>query len=126
MSTPADYIRFVQMLANHGDLYGKRLLQATTVDSLTFPHVLSNSPGMTSVQGSGWANGFHVQVAPDITAVGGGGHDGLYWMSGAANLFMWVDPSVGVVGMVWAQATPYRVYPLFTDVRRVVANAFTR
>lgn len=126
VSTPSDYARFLQMLANRGELAGTRLLQAATVDSMTFAQVRTDSPRMSGVQGPGWAAGFQVMVAPDIAAAGGGGHDGLYWMSGAANLFVWVDPAAGAVAMVWAQAEPYQVYPLFADTRRAVAAALAQ
>ncbi|HEX9164902.1 MAG TPA: serine hydrolase domain-containing protein [Gemmatimonadales bacterium] len=120
VSTPADYIRFLQMLANRGELGGVRLLRPATVDSVTAAHRVGNTARVASVQGPGWATGFQLMVAPDIRAVGGGGHDGLYWMSGAANLFVWVDPVSAIAGMVWAQVVPYRIYPVFEDTRRVV------
>lgn len=123
VSTPADYVRFAQMLANRGVLDGVRLLKDTTVDLMHATHVRTDSPRMTKTQGPGWAAGFQVLTAPDITAAGGGGHDGLYWMSGVANLYMWVDPAADLVGLVWAQATPYRISPLFDDARRAVADA---
>lgn len=126
VSTPADYIRFAQMLANRGMLDGVRLLKGTTVDLMQAPHVRTDSPRMSDVQGPGWAAGFQVMTAPDIKAAGGGGHDGLYWMSGYANLYMWVDSAANLVGLVWAQAAPYRVYPLFDDARRAVADAMKK
>jgi CubicO group peptidase (beta-lactamase class C family) len=120
VSTPADYIRFLQMLANRGQLEGVRLLKQATVDTMTAAHRRDKSLRVASVQGPGWATGFQVMVAPDIKEAGGGGHDGLYWMSGAANLFVWVDPASQVAGMAWTQVLPYRVFPIFEDTRRVV------
>lgn len=120
VSTPADYIRFLQMIANRGELDGVRLLNAATVDTMTRAHRREKSLRVSSVQGPGWATGFQWMVAPEIRAAGGGGHDGLYWMSGAANLFVWVDPTTRVAGMVWTQALPYRVLPIFEDSRRQV------
>lgn len=123
VSTPADYIRFLQMLANRGQLEGVRLLKPATVDTMSAAHRRDQSLRVASVQGPGWATGFQVMVAPDIEAAGGGGHDGLYWMSGAANLFVWVDQATGVAGMVWTQALPYGVLPIFQDARRQVHSA---
>ena len=123
VSTPADYIRFLQMLANRGQLDGVRLLKPATVDSMSSAHRREKSLRVASVQGPGWATGFQVMVAPDIMAAGGGGHDGLFWMSGAANLFIWVDPATNVAGMVWTQALPYQVLPIFEDARRQVHSA---
>lgn len=120
VSTPADYFRFLQMLANRGELGGVRLLRQATVDTMVRARHSGGTPRIESVQGPGWATGFQVMVAPEIAAAVGGGHDGLYWMSGAANLFIWVDPASGIVGMVWAQALPYRAFPIFEETRGVV------
>jgi len=120
VSTPADYIRFLQLMANRGELDGVRLLRPATVDSMTRAHRREPSERIASAQGPGWAAGFQYMVAPGIAATGGGGHDGLYWMSGAANLFTWVDPASGIAGMVWTQALPYRGLPIFEDTRRLV------
>lgn len=120
VSTPADYIRFLQMIANRGELNGVRLLNSATVDTMTAAHRREKSLRVSSGQGPGWGAGFQWWVGPDIGAAGGGGHDGLYWMSGGSNLFVWVDPASKVAGMVWAQAFPYRVMPLFEDTRRLV------
>lgn len=123
VSTPADYIRFLQMIANRGELDGVRVLKPATVDTMTGAHRREKSLRVASVQGPGWATGFQWMVAPDIGGAGGGGHDGLYWVSGAANLFVWVDPASNVAGMVWTQALPYRALPIFEDARRLVHSA---
>ena len=120
VSTPADYIRFLQMIANRGELDGVRLLNPATVDTMTAAHRRDKSLRIASVVGPGWATGFQLMVAPDIGVAGGGGHDGLYWMSGAANLFVWVDPASNVAGMVWMQTLSDRVLPIFEDTRRLV------
>lgn len=39
---------------------------------------------------------------------------------------MWVDPTAELVGLVWAQTSPYRIYPLFADARRAVAEALEK
>ncbi|MDH5177180.1 MAG: beta-lactamase family protein [Gammaproteobacteria bacterium] len=124
VSTPSDYIRFAQMIANRGELDGVRLLKASTVEMMTSQQVATDVPRLTTLLGPGFTFGMACFVATDLAAAGGGGHEGLYYFSGAANLFVWTDPRSELVGMVWAQALPYRVYPLFTDVRNVVSKAF--
>jgi CubicO group peptidase (beta-lactamase class C family) len=124
LSTPADYIKFARMLANKGELNGKRILKSTTVEMMTVPTYIKDIERHISVFGQGWFPGFMLQVAPDITATTGGGHNGLYWIAGAANLFFWVDPATNIVAMVWAQSLPFMVYPIFDDTRKVVHQAF--
>jgi len=125
-ATASDYIRFAQMIANRGELEGVRLLRPATVEMMTRVQVRPDLPGMTALVGPGLAYGFGCVVATDIKAAGGGGSDGLFYFSGAGNLFVWIDRQTGVVGMVWAQALPYQAYPMFVDVRRAVAGAVVK
>ena len=124
VSTPSDYIRFAQMIANRGELEGVRLLKASTVEMMTSQQVATEVPRLTTLLGPGFTFGMACFVATDVAAAGGGGSEGLYYFSGAANLFVWTDPRSELVGMVWAQALPYQAYPIFTDVRNVVSRAF--
>lgn len=124
LSTPADYIRFARMLANKGELNGRLILKSTTVEMMTIPNYTKDIERHISIFGHGWLPGFQVQVAPDITATTCGGHNGLYWIAGAANLFFWVDPVTNIVAMVWAQSLPFMVYPIFDDTRKAVHQAF--
>ena len=124
ISTPSDYIRFAQMLANKGEFNGRRILKTSTVDLMTTPNPIKDNGRQSSLQGPGWLPGFQVMVAPDITSTTGGGHNGLFWMSGSANLYFWIDPSTKIVAMVWAQLHPYKAYPIFDDARKVVHGAF--
>jgi CubicO group peptidase (beta-lactamase class C family) len=87
VSTPTDYLQFALMLSNKGVLNGKRILKASTVDMMTSPNRISDLSRQNALQGLGWLPGFQVLVSPDIKSTSGGGHDGLYWAAGAANLF---------------------------------------
>lgn len=124
VSTPADYIRFAQMLANKGEFNSKRILKTATVELMTTPNPIKDNGRQSSLQGPGWLPGFQLMIAPDIHATTGGGHNGLYWMSGSANLYFWVDPATNIIAMVWAQLHPYKAYPIFDDARKVVHGAF--
>jgi len=121
VSTPADYIRFVQMLANRGELGGVRLLRPGTVDTMAYGHAKGNAR-TSGIFGPGWDHGFAVVRAADIAAAGGGGSNRLFWMAGAANLYWWVDPASGIAAMIWAQALPPNG-ALFNEFRRGVAAA---
>jgi CubicO group peptidase (beta-lactamase class C family) len=120
VSTPTDYLQFALMLSNKGILNGKRILKASTVDMMTSPNHIGDISRQNALQGYGWLPGFQVLVSPDIKSTTGGGHDGLYWMAGAANLFFWVDPATNIVALIWAQALPLHVFPLFNDTRKIV------
>lgn len=122
VSTASDYIRFVQMLANRGELDGVRLLRPATVDTMTRAHIPGTSERSRALFGLGWAHAFSMITAVDINAAGGGGHNGLYSMNGASNTFWWVDPVSGVAAMVWGQSLP-QDFNLFHDFRRAVAAA---
>jgi CubicO group peptidase (beta-lactamase class C family) len=123
VTTPSDYMRFAQMIANKGELDGVRLLRTATVQQMTSAQIGAELPAVTTMFGPGQSIGFGCVVATNIAQAGGGGHDGLYFFSGAANLFTWTDRTSGIVAHVWAQANPFMVYPLFADVRRAVAEA---
>jgi len=125
VSTPSDYARFVQMLANKGDFNGKRILKSSTVEMMTKPNHVKDTKRLTSLLGPGWVPAYQMSVAPDIKATQGGGHDGLFWMVGATNVYFWVDPVSGVMALIWTQALPFPpIYPIFNDTRNVVSKAF--
>ena len=125
MSTPADYARFVQMLANKGAFNGKRILKSSTLEMMTQPNRVNDITRFESLLGHGWLPGFQLCVAPDIMAANGGGHDGLFWMLGSSNVYFWADPLTGIIALIWAQASPFPPhYPFFDDTRRIVHKAF--
>lgn len=110
------------MIANRGALDGTRILRPETVDMMTGPQLLPGFPGLIERSGPGLTMGLGCLVATDISAAGGGGNDGLYFFSGAANLFAWADRTSGIVALAWAQALPFQVYPFFQDLRSASAH----
>jgi len=122
VSTPSDYVRFAQMIANKGEIDGVRLLGTSTVEMMTAPQVPVTLPGVEQ-RGKGETFGFSCRVITDIAAAGGGGHDGLYYFAGAGNSFVWTDRQSGIVALAWAQTFTTQPLPFFRDVRRAVASA---
>src|SRR5258707_15058569 len=87
VSTMEDYLRFTTMLANKGELSGKRLLGKQTVAFMTTDHVGSR-PGRPP--GLGFGLGFEVRTEVGEAALPGSvGEYG--WARQAGTLF-WRDP----------------------------------
>ncbi len=107
MSTTMDYARFVQMLANGGNLDGKRLLSPKTVAYMTADH-LGSIPPLSP--GIGFGLGFAVRKDTGVISLPG--TVGEYYWGGAAGTFFWVDPKeeLFVVYMMQSpkQRVPYR------------------
>jgi len=118
VSTAADYLRFAQMMANGGQLDGKRYLSRTSVELMTSDHlgtriqalspmtpgeVLLNAPGYT------FGLGFAVRPAPGIAGVPGS--MGEFMWGGYAGTYFWVDPKEQLVAVYMTQApSPIRSY----------------
>ena len=118
VSTAADYLRFAQMMANGGQLDGKRILSRTTVEFMTSDHlgariqaqspmtpgeILLSSPGYT------FGLGFAVRPAPGVAGVPGSA--GEFMWGGYAGTYFWVDPKEHLVAVYMTQApSPIRSY----------------
>jgi CubicO group peptidase (beta-lactamase class C family) len=116
VSTAADYLRFAQMMANGGQLDGKRYLSRTTVELMTADHlgtrisapvtpgeILLASPGYT------FGLGFAVRQAAGIAGVPGSA--GEFMWGGYAGTYFWIDPKEQIVAVYMSQApSPIRAY----------------
>jgi len=116
VSTAADYLRFAQMMANGGQLDGKRYLSRTTVELMTSDHlgtrisapvtpgeILLASPGYT------FGLGFAVRQAAGIAGVPGSA--GEFMWGGYAGTYFWIDPKEQIVAVYMSQApSPIRAY----------------
>jgi CubicO group peptidase (beta-lactamase class C family) len=131
-STAADYFRFAQMVANGGELDGKRLLKKSTIDmmhtNVLSAQVLNNNEGIGQARFSpaqGFGYDFAVVLDPEGAKRQVG--KGSYWWWGAAGTWFWIDPTndLVVIGIIQRRnqvpgATNHE------DVsRRVVAEALT-
>ncbi len=113
----ADYLRFVRMLLNGGELDGARILQSETVAEMTWNQVgdlaagilKTNLPGMTSDfdffpgMRCGWGLGFLInpEPGPDGRAAGSQAWDGI------ANTWFWFDPAKDVAAVLMMQHLPF-------------------
>lgn len=98
-STAGDYLRFMQMLLNGGELGGVRLLSPRSVEMMRTNHLLPK-PLSTRPPGRGFSFGF--EVVTDAAAAGEAYADGTYRWGGAAGTWFWIDPATDLafVGMI--------------------------
>ena len=97
-STAYDYFRFVQMLANEGELYGRRVLSRKSVE-------LMRTKRIDLGGGAGMALGF--SVIEDLGQYGELGTVGAYRWGGAFNTAYWIDPDEELVAVIMTQVRPY-------------------
>jgi CubicO group peptidase (beta-lactamase class C family) len=103
VSTVDDYAKFAQMLANGGELNGKRLLSPRTVQLMSSVHIPASLPGRNAGEGFGLS----VRVIEDAIL---GNHrisDGSFGWSGAYGTHFWVDPKEEIIAVMMIQ-TPIR------------------
>jgi CubicO group peptidase (beta-lactamase class C family) len=103
ISTVDDYSHFAQMLANGGELYGRRLLSPRTVKLMSSVHIPWTLPGRTTGEGFGLS----VRVMQDAIVGNHRVSDGSFGWSGAYGTHFWVDPKEQLVAVMMIQ-TPIR------------------
>lgn len=102
VSTAEDYYRFAQMLANSGELDGKRILAPSTVRLMTSNHLPANlltgqfGIGL-HVMRPGFGYGFNCAVVFDPLEAALPDGKGTFFWDGAAGTWFWVDPTNDVV-----------------------------
>ncbi len=108
LSTPADYLRFAQMLLNGGELDGHRILKRETVALMLkneLPPAVARIPFQALAQ-SGYGQGFGGAVLVDSVAANMPGGPGIYRWWGYAQTYFWIDPKQDLIAMLWSQFTP--------------------
>ena len=102
VTTAEDYYHFAQMLANGGELAGKRILSPETVKLMSSNHLapslLTGQFGIgQSVMRRGFGYGFNVAVVFDPAEAGMSDGKGTFFWDGAAGTWFWVDPTNDLV-----------------------------
>jgi CubicO group peptidase (beta-lactamase class C family) len=103
VTTIDDYSHFAQMLANGGELYGKRILSPLTVKLMSSVHVPYTLPGRTLGEGFGLS----VRVMQDAIVGNHRVSDGSFGWSGAYGTHFWVDQKEDLIAIMFIQ-TPIR------------------
>jgi CubicO group peptidase (beta-lactamase class C family) len=99
-SSAEDYLQFGQMLANRGELNGRRLLGPKTVELMSSVFVPDTLPGRAKGRGFGLS----VQVISDHIAANTPVSNGSFGWDGAFGTHFWVDPKEKIVGIFMVQA----------------------
>jgi methyl acetate hydrolase len=130
-STAADYLKFLRMLLNGGELDGKRVLARETVAQMGQNHigaVRARALKTTQPESSSdftfiddghdqWGLGFLITTRP----VAGKRRAGSLSWGGISNTYFWYDPASGVAGVIMMQFRP------FADAKALgVYDAFER
>lgn len=118
ISTAEDYLRFAQMLANGGELYGTRILSRHGVDLMSSNHL----PQGIETGIPGQAYGLAIGVDVDLGRKGVMGNDGTFFWAGADNSHFWIDPVENVIGIWMTQARPFN-YDYAHDLRNLTYQA---
>lgn len=119
-STPSDYLRFAQMLANEGELGGVRILRPETVQAMTTNQLDEALLPMRlggPIPSHGWGLGFAVGME--------GPFEDIYWWAGIANTHFWIDPVEDIVAFAWTQYLPLGGVSLDATLRRIVYESLT-
>jgi CubicO group peptidase (beta-lactamase class C family) len=102
VSTAEDYFRFAQMLANGGQLNGKRLLSPRTVELMSSNHTGEMFPGQLG-RPVGMGFGFTVEVVVDAIKADSRRSNGSFGWDGAFGTHFWVDPKEKLVAVLMIQ-----------------------
>jgi CubicO group peptidase (beta-lactamase class C family) len=100
-STPADYAQFAMMLANGGELNGKRLLSPRMVELMGSVFAPDTLPGRPK----GESYGLSVRVVNDPVARNSLLSEGSFGWSGAYGTHFWVDPRQKLAAVVMTQTS---------------------
>jgi CubicO group peptidase (beta-lactamase class C family) len=111
-STASDYVPLGMMLANGGELNGKRLLSRKTVEMMSAAHVPDTLPGRPAGEGYGLS----VRVVTNHAARGTMLSDGTFGWTGAQGTHFFVDPKEQLVGVLMAQTTIQEMQREFEDL----------
>lgn len=114
LSTAEDYARFLQMLANGGQLDGVRVLGPKTVEIMT----ANNVGDLYGDRGQGFGLGFW--VTHDVGRTGEPGSVGAFGWGGAYFTTYWVDPAERLVAVFMTQLLPAGGLDLQTKFKTLV------
>jgi len=108
VSTAADYLRFLQMLLNDGELEGVRILGPETVEMMTTDHIVAIADH-SDFSLYGFGLGFAIGLDRGIS--GRMNSKGTYSWGGMAHTGFWVDPQEELIGIFLIQILPESPLP---------------
>ena len=130
--TVGDYLKFLRMILNNGQLGGERILTPESVAALGVNQMgdcrvynlkaaipLTNDAEFFPGQQKSWSLGFQINHEPAPTGRPAGG---LMW-AGLANSYYWVDQLNGLAGVYLTQMFPFadsQSLPLYYEFEKAV------
>ena len=125
-STSSDFLQYAQMVANFGELDGKRILKRETAE-LHFQDLMPNL-GLEAFRANfgdaanfmKFGGGFGIKMEED-----GSGDTDYYFWGGAANTFFWIDGEDQSVGAFFTHIAPPR-YNMTDQIEDIVDQARIR
>lgn len=131
VGTTADYARFCTMLANGGELDGRRVLGRKTLELMTCNHLpgdgemadfaLPMGYGEVGFAGNGF--GLTVAVSKGPQASGVVGSAGEFMWGGAASTTFWVDPAEELAVVFMTQLLPSGTFNFRGQLKALVYGA---
>lgn len=131
VGTTADYTRFAAMLANGGELDGRRVLGRKTVELMATNHLrdglemsdlaLPMGYGEVGFEGNGF--GLTVAVSKGPQATGVVGTAGEFMWGGAASTTFWVDPAEQLAVVFMTQLMPSGTFNFRSQLKSLVYGA---
>jgi CubicO group peptidase (beta-lactamase class C family) len=132
VSTAADYLRFVKMLANGGELDGTRIIGPRTLHLMAQNHLLdgrdlasmnSGGPSESARDGVGFGLGFAVLLDPTKSQTTG--TPGEFYWGGAASTAFFVSPAEDLAMVFLTQLMPSSSYPIRRELRNAIYGSIT-
>ena len=129
--TTADYLRFAAMLANGGELDGRRILARKTVELMATNHLPGGAsladladPGSYGEVGmAGMGFGLTVAVSKGPAETGVVGSPGEFMWGGAASTTFWVDRHEDLAVVFMTQFLPSGTFAFGNQLRPLVYGA---
>jgi len=122
VSTAPDYLRFIQMLMNGGQLDGARLLGKNTVEYMTADHLGSSipkkGPGYFLGEGTGFGLGFAVRESLGVPTVPGKVGD--YAWQGAGGTSFFVSPSERLCAVFMTEVNNMRIMAYYARLLKIM------
>jgi CubicO group peptidase (beta-lactamase class C family) len=116
MTTARDYAQFAMMLANGGELNGRRILSRRSVELMGSAFI----PDTLQGRRAGESFGLGVRVVTDPARRGTWLSEGSFGWDGVYGTRFWVDPKENLIGIILTQTT---VVPLLNDFETAVMQA---
>jgi len=130
VSTEHDYLQFMRMLLNQGELNGQRIIGRKTLHFMHQNH-LPNGQGMvehsrggfTEVRHRGFGYGLGFSHRYDVAASGVNGSHGEFGWGGMAGTNFWIDPIEQFGVLFLTQLLPSSAYDIRSDLRAMIYGA---